>query len=67
MTRAGAAPVQRSAQALIEDEQSALAVLSATERAMLVEQLLHKVARALTCRTRSLPLLDPEPPPVLAD
>jgi DNA-binding MarR family transcriptional regulator len=45
ITRAGAALVQRSAQALVEGEQAALAVLSAAERAMLVE-LLHKLARA---------------------
>jgi DNA-binding MarR family transcriptional regulator len=43
ITRAGAALVERSIRLLHEGEQSALAGLSAAERAMLVE-LLHKVA-----------------------
>ncbi|HPG78787.1 MAG TPA: MarR family winged helix-turn-helix transcriptional regulator [Piscinibacter sp.] len=43
ITRAGAALVDRSVQLLLEGEQSALAALSAAERAMLIE-LLHKIA-----------------------
>lgn len=45
ITRAGATLVDRSMQALLDGERSALAALSAAERAMLVE-LLHKVALA---------------------
>ncbi len=45
VTRAGAALVERSVQAVQEGEAAALATLSAAERAMLVE-LLHKVALA---------------------
>lgn len=45
VTRAGAALVDRSVQAVLEGEAAALASLSAAERAMLVE-LLHKVALA---------------------
>lgn len=43
ITRAGAALVDRLVQLLLEGEQSALAALSAAERAMLIE-LLHKIA-----------------------
>ena len=43
ITRAGAALVDRSVQLLLEGEQSALAALSAAERAILIE-LLHKIA-----------------------
>lgn len=43
ITRAGATLVDRSVQLLREGEQSALATLSAAERAMLIE-LLHKIA-----------------------
>ncbi len=43
ITRAGATLVDRSVQLLLEGEQSALATLSAAERAMLIE-LLHKIA-----------------------
>lgn len=45
LTGRGKALVERSAQSLLEGEGEALAVLSAAERAMLVE-LLHKVALA---------------------
>lgn len=43
ITRAGGTLVDRSVQLLLEGEQSALATLSAAERAMLIE-LLHKIA-----------------------
>lgn len=43
ITRAGATLVDRSVQLLLEGEQTALATLSAAERAILIE-LLHKIA-----------------------